>query len=221
MSRIADREAALKLRKEGKSYSQIKTTLKVPKSTLSDWLHNFPLTKKQIRLLRDINEGRIEKFRETMRQKRLAKLENILNEKKKKLLPLSRRELLICGLFLYLGEGAKSERSKLSITNTDPDIIKFTLFWFTKILNIAKEKIRLDLQLYQDMNVGEEINFWSKKLKLPSKQFNKPYIKKTSEQRINHKGSFGHGTCAISFYNVKMKDEILMSIKAIVNHYLK
>jgi len=221
MSRLDDREAALELRKEGRSYSQIKATLKVPKSTLSGWLHNFPLTKKQIRLLRDINAERIEKFRETMRQKRIARLENVLKEKIKELLPLSRRELLLCGLFLYLGEGAKSERSKLSISNTDPDIIKFTLFWFNKILKIPKNKIRVDLQLYKDMNAGKEQNFWSKRLNLPLNQFNKSYIKKNSRQRINHKGSFGHGTCAISFYNVKIKDEVIMSIRAVTDHYLK
>jgi len=219
MSRLIDREKALRLRKDGKSYSQIKNALKIPKSTLSGWLHNFPLTKEQMHLLRDSNEGRIEKFRETMKRKRNVKLEKILNERKK-ILPLSQRELFLCGLFLYLGEGSKSERSKLSITNTDPDIIKFTLLWFTKILKIPRKKIRIDLQLYQDMDVKEKLNFWSKELNLLTEQFNKPFIKISSEQRINHKGGFGQGTCAISFYNVNIKDKVMMSLKGIMNHYL-
>ncbi|OGF21651.1 hypothetical protein A2316_01135 [Candidatus Falkowbacteria bacterium RIFOXYB2_FULL_38_15] len=220
MSRLIDREKALSLRKEGKSYSQIKSILKIPKSTLSGWLHDLPLTNEQINLLRGSNsEIKIEKFRETMRHKRIAKLEKILKERKK-ILPLSQRELFLCGLFLYLGEGSKSERSKLSITNTDPDIIEFTLLWFTKILKIPRKKIRIDLQLYQDMNASEKTNFWSKKLNMPTKQFNKPYIKSTSGKRINHKGSFGQGTCAISFYNVNIKDKVMMSLRGIMTHYL-
>lgn len=219
MSRIIDREKALKLRKSGASYSQIKSILKVPKSTLSGWLHDFPLSKERVSALRDNNEGRIEKFRETMRQKRILKLNSILYEAKKKLLPLSRRELLLCGLFLYLGEGTKTASSKLSITNTDPEIIKFTLFWFVQILKLPKNKIRIDLHLYNDMNLKKEIDFWSKTLRLSLKHFNKPYIKNTSQARINHKGQFGHGTCAISFFNVKIRDEILMSIKAIIDKY--
>jgi hypothetical protein len=219
MSRILDREKALKLRKSGASYSQIKSILKVSKSTLSNWLHDFPLSKERISLLRDNNEGRIEKFRETMRQKRILKLDNILSAAKKKMLPLSRRELLLCGLFLYLGEGTKVAPSTLCITNTDPQIIKFTLFWFTKILKLPKDKIRIDMHLYNDMNIAKEINFWSKTLDLSPKHFNKPYIKNTSKEKINHKGQFGHGTCAITFFSVKIKDEVLMSIKAIIDKY--
>lgn len=219
MSRLACREKALALRKEGKSYSQIKTVLDIPKSTLSNWLNKYPLSKERIRLLRDINEIRIERFRETMRRKKVAKLMGILEHSKKELLPLSYRELFLCGLFLYLGEGSKVAPSKLSITNSDPGIIKFTLFWFTKILKIPKDKIHVDLQLYKDMDIKKQLNFWHRELQIPLKNFSKPYIKDTTSYRINHKGSFGHGTCAISFYNVKMKDEIMMGLKAIMDRY--
>lgn len=219
MSKIKDRELALKLRKEGKSYSQIKTTIGVPKSTLSGWLNNLPLTKRQIHLIRDVSSDRIEKFRATMRRKRNDHVKVILEKQKNKMLPLTQRELFLCGLFLYLGEGTKVDRSKLSITNSDPDIIKFTLYWFTKILKIPRNKIRINLQLYRDMNIATELNFWKNHLNLDDEQFNKPYIKDSLKQRINHKGSFGHGTCAISFYGVNIKDEIIMSIKVILGKY--
>jgi hypothetical protein len=221
MSRLIDREKALALRKEGKSYSQIKTLLNISKSTLSYWLRDFPLPKEQIRLLRDVNEVRIERFRETMRKKRIFHLENVLKICAKRVLPLSNRELLLCGLFLYLGEGSKADRCKITITNTDPSIIKFALFWFTKILKIPRDKIKIYVHLYSDMDIREELNFWKKELNLPTKQFDKPYIKTASAERINHKGAFGHGTCAVSYYNVRIKDEILMSIKAIMNLYAK
>lgn len=74
MARFKDREKALILRKQGMSYSQIKKILKVSKSTLSLWLRNYPLSKQRIRKLRDWNEQRIEKCRETKRKKKEERL---------------------------------------------------------------------------------------------------------------------------------------------------
>jgi len=62
------RNLAVKLRKEGKSYSQIKKIVKVSKSTLSYWLSKYPLTKKQIYKLQAVSPIRIEKFREAIYQ---------------------------------------------------------------------------------------------------------------------------------------------------------
>ena len=70
MARFRDHAKALILRKQGKSYSQIKTILKVSKSTLSLWLRDYPLSRQRIRELRDWSEQRIEKCRETKRKKK-------------------------------------------------------------------------------------------------------------------------------------------------------
>ena len=51
MARFKDHEKALALRKQEISYSQIKKILGVSKSTLSDWLHKFPLSEEKIREL--------------------------------------------------------------------------------------------------------------------------------------------------------------------------
>src|SRR3989344_6276254 len=120
MSKIKIREQALRLREQGKSYSQIRTSLGVSKSTLSLWLRQYPLNKKQIRLLRDSSEVRIEKFRQTMQAKKESRLDNIYSKAKGEILPLSKRELLIAGVFLYWGEGSKNLPGALSIRNSDP-----------------------------------------------------------------------------------------------------
>ncbi|MEK7090172.1 MAG: helix-turn-helix domain-containing protein, partial [Patescibacteria group bacterium] len=69
MAKFKVRERAISLRKQLKSYSQIKKILGVSKSSLSLWLQNYPLPKWRIRELRDNNEQRIEKFRLTMQAK--------------------------------------------------------------------------------------------------------------------------------------------------------
>jgi len=221
MARFKDREKAIKLRKQEKSYSQIKKILKVSKSTLSIWLRNYPLSKKRIRELRDWNEQRIENYRTTMRRKRQERLDKIYKEQRRILLPLNKREFSIAGLMLYWGEGTKSRSDSLTITNSDPAIIKFFIHWLNKILSVPKNKIKVYLHLYKDMVIDKEIKYWSKIIKIPVNQFSKPYIKKTSSKRINHKGGFGHGTCAIRINNVSLAERVFMGIKAISDYYDK
>ena len=69
------------------------------------------------------------------------------------------------------------------------------------------------------MNINKEINYWSNTIKIPVEQFNKPYIKKTSSKRINHKGSFGHGTCQARMGSTPLAEKVFMSIKVIGDKY--
>jgi len=219
MARFRDREKSLLLRKQGMSYSQIKKILKVSKSTLSLWLRDFPLSKRRMRELRDWNEQRIEKFRETMREKREKRLKEIYKAQKKSLLPLKNRELFMIGLGLYWGEGTKYRKDGLSISNSDPAVIKFFIHWLNKNLGITKKKLRVLLHLYNDMNINKEILYWSRILKIPLKQFNSPYIKKSSSKRINHKGGFGHGTCNVTVNSAALAEKTFMGLKVISDQY--
>jgi len=221
MARFKDREKALILRKRGLSYSQIKKALKLSKSTLSLWLRDYPLSKQRVRELRDWNEQRIEKYRETMRQKRETRLNQFYGEQKKLLFPFGKRELFLAGLFLYWGEGSKSHLTDISISNNDPSIIKFFINWLIKNLLVPKEKIKIQLHLYNDMDINKELKFWSRISNIPLTQFNHPYIKKTSSTRINHKGGFGHGTCNVRVGGARLAEKVHMAIKAIADKYSK
>jgi len=219
MARLRDHEKTLTLRKQGMSYSQIRSIIKVSKSTLSLWLKNYPLSKERIKELRAFSERRIERFRETVRQKREKRLTETYQTQKQLILPLSNRELFIAGLLLYWGEGTKCKRDGLSISNNDPSVIRFFIYWLKKSLAIPKKKIRILLHLYNDMNINNEINYWSKILRIPLRQFNRSYIKKTPSTRINHKGGFGHGTCNVRINSVPLAEKIFMSLKVISNKY--
>ena len=224
MARLKDREKALFLRKQKEmSYSQIKKILRVSKSTLSYWLRDYPLSEQRIKELQKIgmprSEQAIEKFRETMKQKRGKRLAEIYKTQKKLILPLSNREFFISGLLLYWGEGTKSRRDILSISNSDPSVIQFFIHWLNKSLNVSKEKMRVRLHLYNDMNINKEMEFWSRVLKIPLSQFGRPYIKESSSERINHKGGFGHGTCNVTINSVLLAEKVFMSIKTISDHY--
>ncbi len=222
MARIIDRQKAVELRKLGKTYSEIRNKLGLAKSTLSDWLSKYPLTDKQMVLLqknRTFNKYLgIEKIRLTKHKKRQKRLNFVYEEQKRYWAVLSKRELKLAGLFLYWGEGNKNLKGPLSLNNTDPKVIKFTLYWLTHMLEIPKEKIRVYLHLYKDMNIHQEMKYWSRILQLPLAQFAKLYIKESKRIDIDHKG-FGHGTCGLQVSNVRLKEKVMIAIEAIANNY--
>lgn len=218
MSKPQQREESIRLRKQGKSYSEIKSVLGVAKSTLSTWLKEYPLSIKKIRELRDWNQKRIEHYIATRRITRERLLKNIYTQEKRSIFPLSKRELLLAGLFLYWGEGGKTQTASLSVSNTDPAVIKFFIVWFKKY-NIPKEKLSIKLHLYKDMNIEKEVHFWSNLLKIPIQQFKRPYIKKSDRQALTYKG-FGHGTCNLLLNDAKLSKRVLMGLQAIRDHYL-
>lgn len=209
---------AIELRLQGKSYSQIKKELQVSKSTLSLWLRDYPLPREKLIRLQGRNEKRIENFRKTMRLKKEKRQRGVHLQERGKWLPLSKRELYLLGLFLYWGEGLKASSAMVSFSNSDSRVLRFAVYWLIKILKIPKKKIRVRLHLYKDMSTRKELEFWSKKLKIPKKQFNKPYIKETTLKSLTYKG-FGHGTCDVTIGSVKLKEKIMMGIKAISDYY--
>ncbi len=218
MTKLLVKRKVVELRKQGKSYSDILKIIKVSKSSLSLWLKDVPLTKEQKFNLVDRRKRAVETYRATMKLKRMRRISCYYTNQVDKWMPLSDREVYIAGLFLYLGEGNKVSRNSVNITNTDPSVIKFALYWIVNSLKVPKEKVRVQLHLYNDMNIEDEIDFWLKQLKLKRSCMVKPYIKKSFRTDIDQKG-FGHGTCGLYVHNTVIKENILMAIRAITDNY--
>ncbi|MFH1968643.1 MAG: helix-turn-helix domain-containing protein [bacterium] len=219
MARFKDREKALALRKQEMSYSQIKAILGVGKGTLSAWLKDYPLSREKINQLSWKNEKRIERYRETRRQTKEKRLKEFYLKEKKEIFPLNKRDFFIAGLFLYWGEGSKILSKEVSVSNTDPSMVNFFIDWAVNHLKIPREKIRIALHLYNDMDINKEIKFWSNKLNIPKNQFSKPYIKQSSIKAINYKRGFGHGTCNARINDARLSEKVLMGIKSISDAY--
>jgi len=220
MAKIKERRRVITLRKEGKTFSEIRKIVKVSKSTLSIWLKPYPLSYEQLLRVNKMKYRAIERFRETMREKRKKRLESYFKEIKHKLLPFSKKNLLIAGLFLYWGEGNKASSHTININNTDPSVLKFAKYWYAKALDIKEKNMKIYLHLYKDMNIIKEINYWSKQLHIPKSQFIKPYIKESKKSDLDQKG-FGHGTCALVVHNTVIKEKILMGIQCIGDYCVK
>ncbi|KKR44992.1 MAG: hypothetical protein UT90_C0001G0023 [Parcubacteria group bacterium GW2011_GWA1_40_21] len=214
MARRKDKEKAIKLRLKGFSYSQIKDKIDLSKSTLSNWLSSYPLSDERIRELRDWSPRRIERCRIAKQLNRQKKLSSIYIRAGKDIKNLNKRETLLAGLFLYWGEGGKTSRSTVSMTNTDPSVLRFFIRWMED-MGIHKKRLRVILQLYRDMNVNEEVNYWSRILNITKKQFRKPRVKDSLLSDITYKNGFGHGTCTVVLYSAEIYDYIIMCLKYI------
>lgn len=163
------REQAIKLRlKKELSYGEIKTRLRVPKSTLSYWLREFPLKEERILELRrrgwKKGEASRERFRNTMRKKQELKRKEIYKKYQKRLNRISEDAFFVAGLTLYLGEGDKSHYAQIVLANTDSKIIKFFIKWMMNFLSIDKKDLKAQLHLYKNMDIEKEQKFWQKEL---------------------------------------------------------
>lgn len=218
MTKPLEKRKVIELRKTGKSYSEIKKLINVSKSSLSLWLRDVILTDEQIHGLRMKKLRAVERYKESMRIRKEKRLKEYYKDQKKRFLPLSKNEEFVAGLFLYWGEGNKASSSSISVSNTDPSVIKFAYYWMRNCLNIPENKIFVLLHLYKDMDIVRETNYWSKEIGIEKSQFKHPYIKDSLRANIDQKG-FGHGTCGLWAYKTEIKENILMAIKAISDSY--
>jgi hypothetical protein len=220
MAKLKEKEKAIQLRKLGKSYREISSLLPVSKASLSLWLRDYPLSAEKMRELRDFNAKRIEHYQETRTKSRNAKLAEIYKMEKARILPLSRKELFIAGLFLYWGEGSKSTLSKyVAFANTDPAMINFFIKWLEHF-GCERNKLVIRMHFYKDMNIVKETNYWAKILGLSKLQFKKPYIKESKFSSLSYRRGFGHGTCNVIVYDAMLGKKIMMGLKALSDFFI-
>lgn len=219
------KEKAIKLRIENNlSYGAILAQVPVARSTLSEWLRHYPLSEEKILELRkrgwEKGEASREKFRETMRKKREERLKKVYDVCLARMSKIPKDSFFVAGLMLYLGEGSKTNNSKIALANTDSKLISFFVKWLGEFMAIPKDKLKIQLHLYPTMEIEKEKEFWKNTLGLDDGQFYKPYISKILRSSFTYKESYRHGTCTVYFGSVEKKMELMASIQAFIDLYL-
>jgi len=216
------REEAVRLRiEEQKSFTAIRHCLGIPKGTLSYWLKDIPFSPELLSKIRreawSKSESSREKYRETMRLKRQAKETDQFERAKTSIGKLTTRDVYLNGLMLYVAEGAKKERYSVSLANTDPSLHRFYINWLEVCFGIPRSKLKVQLRLYEGMNISNEEAYWRKELSFTKSQFNKTQVRELKPGSFTYRSSFGHGTCQISYYSVEVKTEIMAGIRALLD----
>ncbi|MDO8517941.1 MAG: hypothetical protein Q7S26_01445 [bacterium] len=109
------------------------------------------------------------------------------------------------GVGLYWGEGNKKNKNAIRLGNTDPYLQKRFLEFLVRFYNIPKWKFRFGLQIFSDMSPTEALQFWSRTLGIPKKQFMKVIV--TPARSIGtYREKTKHGVLTICVCNKKLRD---------------
>ena len=178
MKSISSKQSdALKLRKQGKSYNEINSLLKIPKSTLSDWLKNYPLSEhikqKNIQKAKLVWANNIIEFNKRRSEEYKKKTKLLIEKYSKKTPKISNRDLFFIGLALFWAEGAKREKFTVRFANSDPLIIKIIMKFFRKICMVCDDKFKLQVHLHPNVKETDAKIFWTKVTELSKNHFRK------------------------------------------------
>src|SRR3989338_7224097 len=116
MIRETKKNLARRLRKTGKSYSEILKLVKISKSTLSLWLRDIPLSEKQRRELEGRTKSRYSGSK-ARQQARINLTKEIIENSKRESGDLLNNRLFLSGLMLYWAEGTKRGEEMVNFSN--------------------------------------------------------------------------------------------------------
>jgi hypothetical protein len=108
---------------------------------------------------------------------------------------------------IYWGEGTKKE---LNIINSDPLLLR-AFIDFIKEIDVAKNRIKASVRIYNDINQNEAINYWSRILELRKDQFFKV---ETIEGK--KRGKLKFGMCRLRVEKSSKEFKLLMSLISVV-----
>ena len=229
MHSLNEIEQAKELRKSGKSYNEIVSILHIPKSTLYSWLENIELSVQaqnriDSRVYKGSKKGLI---RRNIHQTKLAleRSQETLRISKATVGELSTRELLLIGATLYWGEGYKKQiivRNKsrtyhpVSLSNSDPELIKIFLLFLRKCLNVSESKITLSVHLYDGMDENKIMRYWQEITNIPKENLGKVYRGVSiSSKRTKKFNCLPYGTAQIRINSTELFYKIMGLIKGI------
>jgi hypothetical protein len=211
------REDAIALRKKGLTYSEILKTVPVAKSTLSLWLRQVRLAKRQEQHLTEKRKAAQMRGGAARRAQRLQTTELILKKARPETGSLSKKELWLVGLVLYWAEGSKEKTyagaNGVDFANTDPRMIRFFVRWLTKCCDVSMRRIYAHLYIheYQRKSAGEAVTYWSDMSGLATYQITGVYFKRHNPKsnRHNYNKKY-YGTLRV---RVKSSSELMRKIQ--------
>ncbi len=202
MAKSKEKLKARKLRRKGESIKKISKLVKVSVSTASLWCRDIELTDKQIENLRKRQTDpfygkRLDYYLKKKKEFNL-KLLNLKNEGISSIGKLTKREIFIIGIALYWGEGFKKD-SLVGLATLDINIAKFFIFWLNKSFGITTKDLilRITANISYKNQINELGKYWSRELKIPVRQFSKPFFQNTVWKKEYEKKNNYHGVLRI------------------------
>lgn len=181
--RTAQKEQAIRMRKEGKTYREILAEIPIAKSTLSDWLKSVQLAQPQIQRITKLRLASARRGAQARKNKRLSEIGALNTQGKLEVGVLTQRELWLIGTALHWAEGSKQCQSTPSagviFTNSDPNMFVVFLAWLKEIGVQDKDRV---FELYVHDSRKEEVpafkKWWARRLGITSSLISSVYFKR-------------------------------------------
>lgn len=206
---------AVVLRKQGKTYSEIRSLLpRVSKSTLSCWLSGIELSQKQKeKLSQNINKKLIKAREQSMlarKVRREAYFSDIENKNTHLIKTLDKdpvaAKLVLSAL--HLGEGSKNRRGSMQFGNSDPGIIILFLKLMRTCYDIDESKFRCTILCRADQDTKKLENFWKHTTGINKRQFYKTRIDARTIGKPSRKLDY-KGVCVINYFSASVYYDLL------------
>lgn len=211
--RLSLKLSAQNLRREGKSYNEIVRQLKLPKSTVSGWCKDIPLTRKQRLVLYANKTTGALKGSAVAAQKKIATrikiTQCLFDQGMKEVGTLTKRERFIAGIAYYSAEGTKTDQGCV-FSNADPAIITFMVNWFKEFSTLPITKFHGAVWIHDNQSVSLALTYWSRLTGIPKSRFYKTYVVKAKDKSKKiRKQVHKHGIFALYVSNTELQRKIM------------
>ena len=112
------------------------------------------------------------------------------------------------GLGLYWGEGTKADKNSVRLGNADPNLINVFIGFLCEMCGVNKEKLRFQLQIFNDSDISEEEEFWISKLDISKSQMYKTMVT-PSRGNGTYRKKLEHGVITLYYGNTKLRNELV------------
>ncbi len=196
--KLVERERARVLRRGGWTYPAIARELGVAVSTVSRWC-------------RDVEPPAGRRRAPHPWQADVGADERRASQDARALIgDLTDRDLLLYGIGLYHGEGAKSQGVRMA--NTSPVVLLAFVAWLRRFFDIDEQRLRARLHLHAGHDLDAATHFWSDLLDIPPAAFQAPH---RPDPRPGQVGKHPAGCASVIYSSASLHRRVMALIEAV------
>jgi hypothetical protein len=212
-----EKQTAISLRQKGFTYREILDKVPVAKSTLSLWLREVKLAKRQAQQLTERRRTAQLRGGAARHQQRVNKTRLLVNQARTQITQLSSRELWLIGLALYWAEGSKEKpyagAGGVDFSNTDRRMIYFFVQWLKICCKVDPSRIYAHLYIHEYQKNRSDVakRFWAQTSGISSSQITGIYYKRHNSK--SRRRSFGPGYYGTLRVRVRRSSDLMRQIQ--------
>jgi transposase-like protein len=217
--KTAERELARIIRREeGAPIKEIARRVSVAPSSVSRWVRDIKLTPAQEQELLRRNPAYNRQLSGTAIQAANRRSERRAYQEEGRSLARQGDSIHVAGCMLYWAEGEK-DRNALRFYNSDPEMVRFFVFFLKKYFDLRDEEIKITCNLFADhvQRQREVEQFWLDVAQLSARSLCKSYVnvysKHSKKKRTNR---LPYGTVRVTVSRTRVIQSIYGSIQQYV-----